>query len=363
MINSLLFICLDGWDPSYLKNIRLPSLNRIKEAGAFRLIDAAVPTLTNVNHVSMLTGAYPEKHGITGNYGFARESGNYFYIDSPEFIKEPLITVRFRKAGFKTVLLTVKAKLEGLLSTGMSLSLSAESAPPEWVKRFGPPGDIYSAEANLWLFKVACELLEEPGPKFIYLTSSDWITHAFGPGSPEANDYFARVDKAIGEILERFPKINLCVTADHGMNDKSTALDPGRLLTHNGIGAVTVPLIRDRYVVHHKNLGGACCVFLNEQKYVQDAVSFISSCPGVENAVDAATAASTYRLPRNLIGDIFILGDRKTVFGALAEPESVVRVRSHGSLHEQKIPFFGYGPVFGTANPRHNKDLLSLFTF
>jgi phosphonoacetate hydrolase len=69
MINSLLFICLDGWDPSYLKNIRLPSLNRIKEAGAFRLIDAAVPTLTNVNHVSMLTGAYPEKHGITGNYG------------------------------------------------------------------------------------------------------------------------------------------------------------------------------------------------------------------------------------------------------------------------------------------------------
>ena len=57
-------------------------------------------------------------------------------------------------------------------------------------------------------------------------------------------------------------KREIYITADHGMLEKTTALDPGRLLTEQSIPATAIPIIKDRYIAHHSNLGGAAYVFL-----------------------------------------------------------------------------------------------------
>ena len=363
MTDSFLFICIDGWDPSYLENGSLPNLSRIRSEGYFKTIQSTVPTVTNVNHVSILTGAYPEKHGVIGNYSYNRDSGRGFYMETPESITSPLISERLQAAGVDTILLTVKAKLSTLLGKGMTQTVSAEEPPADWISKLGKPGSIYKPEANIWLFKALPEFLDKAGPKFIYLATTDYVTHHHGPKSREAVEYFESIDRAIGEILNRYPDLNLCVTADHGMKEKRRAIDPGRLLTERGIKTVTIPIIKDRYVIHHQNLGGACYLFLDDSQLLKEAISILAQFPGVESALGAKDAARKYHLPINSIGDVFVLGDETTVFGELEEIEREVKLRSHGSLHEQSIPFFGWGPVFGKVLPCQNREILTLIKF
>ena len=65
------------------------------------------------------------------------------------------------------------------------------------------------------------------------------------------------------------------VTADHGMLDKTRALDPGVILRNRGLAAEAVPIIKDRYVVHHGNQGGAAYVHLENEEMLSDALAIL----------------------------------------------------------------------------------------
>ena len=101
------------------------------------------------------------------------------------------------------------------------------------------------------------------------------------------------------------------------MLEKTTALDPGRVLTEQDIPASSIPIIKDRYVAHHGNLGGAAYVFLEDQADTAEAIQILLNTPGIEEAYAAEDAAQTFRLHRERIGDIFVLADETTVFGEL----------------------------------------------
>src|ERR1700735_2288762 len=72
-------ICADGCDPSYLEAGGaagvLPALAQCRDAGVYALADAAMPTFTNPNNVSIVTGVAPAVHGISGNFMLDRETG------------------------------------------------------------------------------------------------------------------------------------------------------------------------------------------------------------------------------------------------------------------------------------------------
>ena len=72
-------ICADGCDPSYLEaGIAagvLPTIAGFRERGFFGFADAAMPTFTNPNNISIVTGAPPSIHGISGNFALDRETG------------------------------------------------------------------------------------------------------------------------------------------------------------------------------------------------------------------------------------------------------------------------------------------------
>ena len=50
--------------------------------GFSALADAAMPTFTNPNNVSIVTGAPPEVHGISGNYYLDRATGEGLCVGS-----------------------------------------------------------------------------------------------------------------------------------------------------------------------------------------------------------------------------------------------------------------------------------------
>ncbi len=85
-----------------------------------------MPTVTNVNNVSLVTASYPQAHGITSNYWFDRQTASEHYMESGEFVESETMFQRATAVGARSLLVTAKDKLRRLLSKGATLSISAE---------------------------------------------------------------------------------------------------------------------------------------------------------------------------------------------------------------------------------------------
>jgi phosphonoacetate hydrolase len=72
-------ICADGCDPAYIEVGLaagvLPTVSKWREHGFYAIADAAMPTFTNPNNMSIVTGVPPAMHGISGNFALDRASG------------------------------------------------------------------------------------------------------------------------------------------------------------------------------------------------------------------------------------------------------------------------------------------------
>ena len=78
-------ICLDGCEPAYLDEaIRaglMPALVKIKERGTVRFAHSVIPSFTNPNNLSIVTGRPPAVHGISGNYFLDPDTGMVIHHD------------------------------------------------------------------------------------------------------------------------------------------------------------------------------------------------------------------------------------------------------------------------------------------
>ena len=336
-------ICLDGVSPDYLTPATTPSLDRLNESGWRVVGRSAMPSVTNVNNVSIVTASPPAVHGITTNYYYDRRSGRATYMESAEFVRAPTIFERAAEAGRRSALITAKDKLRTLLERGATEVISSES-PPRWlVDSIGPPPPILSVEVNHWLFRAALALCRARPPDLLYLSTTDYAQHKHPPHSEESQANLTTLDALLAQLLDSGPEFDVVITADHGMVAKTRGLDLGRILARAGIAAEAVPIIKDRYVAHHQNLGGAAYVFVADSAQVDDTAAVLLAEQGVESIWTRAEAAAEYQLYPERIGDLFVLATEETVFGDLPSPRGPVCVRSHGGLHTRAVPIIAAG--------------------
>ena len=343
MTGKTLIICVDGMGPDYLDNAHTPTLDRLAREGFRVTAKSVIPSVTNVNNVSIITGVPPMVHGITSNYLLDRATRQERYMESPEYLLCETVLQRARKAGMSTALLTSKKKLLALLRAGADIALAAEDPDDEMTARAGPGHDIYSAEINHWLFRALAIVMRERRPDVVYCSTTDWAMHKFAPGEPEAIAHVEGLDAILGEVLDENPDLEVYVTADHGMSAKTRGIDVEKVLARRGIACRAVPIIKDRYVAHHQNLGGASYVYLDEAGQLAEAIGSLREVEGIEQVLDNEGAAATFSLHRERIGDIMILGDADTVFGTFDSERTGVSVRSHGSRHESDVPLIVRG--------------------
>ena len=356
-----LIILIDGGDPAYFEASHTPNLDKIASEGARYTVSCQMPSVTNVNNVSMICGAPPAAHGITANYFLNAETGEEVYMESGDFVLAPTLMEMGSAAGRATAVLASKQKLCDMIGKGAQTVVTAED-PPEWLTRkAGAKEDIYSGAVNLWLLRAARAVLEEEKPDLLYVTTTDYLQHKYGPESEEAQAHHAALDAEVGRLVDSWLRIHkdgtVFVTADHGMLDKTRALDPGVILRSEGIGAEAVPIIKDRYVVHHGNQGGAAYVHLQSEETLAEALAILKAHTGVEDALSRQEAAARFQLMAGRVGDIMVLADSGTVFGVMEEAEREVRLRSHGSVHESVVPLWALNaPGFAPNEPARHFD-------
>jgi len=348
---------IDGLDPEYVERSDMPNLKRMISSGAYTVGKAVLPSVTNVNNASLVTGCFPDQHGIVSNFYFDPRTGRSVMMESAEFLLRPTLFERAGRLGLRSGLVTAKDKIKTLLSRGADIAVSAEMPEPAFVSAAGSRPDMYSAEVNYWVFRAARHLLRRNDVDILYLSTTDYMMHAYAPAEAPSLEHLHRLDRLLGEIVDDHAHLGVLLTADHGMNAKTEGIDVARVLAAKGIAAEVVPIIRDKHVVHHQNLGGACYVYLEEQADTLKASEVLRGFPGIEEIHERAEAARRFRLRKNRIGDFLLLGACHVAFGALPAARQEIRVRSHGSRHEQAVPILCYGLGPDVRRLEYNLDL------
>jgi phosphonoacetate hydrolase len=360
----LVVVCIDGSEPAYMEEaIRagaMPWLAGARGRGTYTLADCVVPSFTNPNNLSIVTGAPPSVHGICGNYFYDRESGAEVMMNDPKFLRAETILAAFSKAGAKVAAVTAKDKLRRLLGKGLEgICFSSEKANETTRAEHGidnalaklgrPLPSVYSAALSETVFAAGEWLLENERPDLLYLSTTDYIQHKHAPGTSAANDFYGMMDG----YFAAFEKLGATValTADHGMNGKTDASGAPKVvylqdLADGWLGkdaARVILPITDPYVVHHGALGSFAFVYLPEGADRAALARRIAGAAGIEAVFDRAEAARRFELPEDRIGDLTVIGDIHTALGSARARHDLsgldAPLRSHGGLSEQRVPF------------------------
>ncbi len=361
-------VCIDGSEPGYIEAAiaagLAPNLDRIMRTGSSTTAKSVIPSFTNPNNISIITGRPPSVHGIAGNYFLDPATGQEVMMNDAKFMRVGTIMQALQDGGARVAVITAKDKLRTLLgngldcSAGRAVAFSSEKADKVNVAENGiadvlglvgmPLPEVYSAELSELVFAAGVRLLETMRPDAMYLSTTDYVQHRAAPGSEVANRFYAMLDRYVGRLDAAGAVVAL--TADHGMNDKYLPDGTPDVIylqdlfdawTAKGACRVILP-ITDPYVAHHGALGSFATAYLPPNADAAALLDRLRALDGVALAIGRDEACRRFELPPDRIGDVVIVSTRHKVLGTsrdrhdlsgLTEP-----LRSHGGLTEQAVP-------------------------
>lgn len=356
-------VCVDGCEPDYLAQAvatgHMPWLKRTLALGSGLTADCVVPSFTNPNNLSIVTGVPPSVHGICGNYLYDVTTGTEVMMNDPKWLRAPTLLAALTDAGMSVAVLTAKDKLRTLLGHKMKgICFSAEKADQVSMAQNGienvlaltglPLPSVYSADLSEFVFAAGVKIMQTIKPDVMYLSTTDYVQHKHAPGTEGANAFYRMLDGYLGQ-LDAMGCVT-ALTADHGMNAK-VAMDgtPDVIYLQdwfdNWLGktlARVILPITDPYVVHHGALGSFATVYLPDGADVDAACKRLAALKGMELVLPRAQAAEHFELPADRIGDLVAVSERFTVIGTSAARHDLtaleVPLRSHGGISEQRVP-------------------------
>jgi len=379
-------VCIDGSEPAYIEQAIadgiMPNMAGILEKGADLRSASAMPSFTNPNNLSIVTGCPPSVHGISGNFFLDRETGEKVMMNDPKFLRAPTIFSAFQKEGAKIAIITAKDKLRRLLGHGLviaegrALCFSSERADEVSLDENGienvldlvgqPLPDVYSAELSGFVMAAGALIARREKPDLMYLSTTDYIQHKYAPGSAGSNAFYAMMDGHIGALDAL--GCTLVMVADHGMNDKHKVDGSPDVIylqdvldewLGQGKAEVICP-ITDPYVVHHGALGSYVTVYLEKSVDTDALVDKLSTLDGIDTVLSQGRAATALELPEDRVGDLVVTSTRHVVIGAAKAAHDLsgldAPLRSHGGFTEQTVPFMINRPTAGLGPDRRLRN-------
>jgi phosphonoacetate hydrolase len=362
-------ICLDGSADEYfdaaLARGLTSNLQRFATQGYRGMARGALPSFTNVNNTSIVTGVSPAVHGIGGNFFFDTSTGEEVMMNSAKFVRAETILAAATRAGRKVAVVTAKEKLRDIFANGVvksagagGIAFSSEKAREAKVHTHGidgveelvgePTPAIYSGEASLYVLKAGAALVEKGHADFLYLSTTDYMQHLYAPETKEALDFYSAIDVQFGRLQKA--GCLLGITADHGMNAKqkpdgspNVVYLESELTGQFGKGFRVILPITDPYVVHHGALGSFAVIHLPSGRERKPIIDFLLKFDGVTEVWEKEPAAKKLELPLDRLGDLVVLSARDVVLGRTPEYHDLKALkgplRSHGGRYEEMVPF------------------------
>ncbi len=213
----VVLVSLDGFRYDYAKKYGARHLLALGEQGAIASqgMIPSYPSLTFPNHYTLVTGLYPEHHGIVANnfYDPIRKQ-RYSYSDP---------ATSSDGSWYGGTPLWVLAEKQGMRSACFfwpGSEAEIDGGRPTYYLKF----DDHFPDAKR-IEQVLAWLRMPPGqrPHFItlYYSNVDHAGHQYGPDSPQTAAAVQHVDQLVGDLWAQLSQlqlpVDLFVVADHGM--------------------------------------------------------------------------------------------------------------------------------------------------
>ncbi|KAF1992100.1 Phosphodiest-domain-containing protein [Aulographum hederae CBS 113979] len=228
---TTILISLDGFRADFLKRGLTPTLNAFVQEGVSPLyMLPSFPSVTFPNHYTMVTGLYPESHGIVGNTFWDPEIKEEFYYTHPDSMQpkwwggEPL-WVTAENQGMRTAVHMwpgSEAHIAGVEPSHLDKYNGTEELDLK-VQRIFELIDLPGPDS-------AQAMMDKPRPQLIaaYVPNVDADGHKYGPNSTEIKQTIQNVDTMLADIFEGLTArnltniVNVVVVSDHGMATTDT---------------------------------------------------------------------------------------------------------------------------------------------
>ncbi|MEG0851897.1 MAG: ectonucleotide pyrophosphatase/phosphodiesterase [Flavobacterium sp.] len=222
----VVLVSMDGFRWDYAKHFKLQNLKQIAAEGVHaKSMKPSYPSKTFPNHYSIVTGLYPDHHGIINNVFYDAALNESFSLssdaksDSRYYGGNPIWNLA-EQQGVKTA---------SFFWPGSDI----DKRNPSYFKKYD--GKIpYGARIDTVMKWLQLPEKQRPHLVTLYFDEPDHTGHNFGPSSTETKKAVIKMDSIMGAISRRLDqleigkKINLIIVSDHGMasisNDKKVAV-------------------------------------------------------------------------------------------------------------------------------------------
>ncbi|XP_029450264.1 ectonucleotide pyrophosphatase/phosphodiesterase family member 1 [Rhinatrema bivittatum] len=219
----LLLFSLDGFRAEYLHTWGglLPAISKLKTCGTYTPnLRPVYPTKTFPNHYSIVTGLYPESHGVVDNKMYDHSRNAFFTLKSEE---------KFNPFWYQGEPIWLTAMNQGLKAGTFfwpGADVKINGSFPNFYKKYNRS---ISFEERVIEILSWMRLPEGERPHFytLYLEEPDDSGHKYGPVSSAVIKALQRVDGIVGMLMDGLKQMNLhkCLNiillSDHGMEQGS----------------------------------------------------------------------------------------------------------------------------------------------
>jgi len=218
----VILISMDGFRWDYIYRGITPNLNKLADEGIHALsLRPSFPSKTFPNHYSIITGMYPENHGIIFNSFTNTFTGETYRIGDTISTRQ---SKWYKGEAFWETANRHNIKTASFFWVGSEQDI--EYKRPTYFHHYNQNISFEERVNGVikWL-----QLPENERPQFItlYFEEPDSKGHSFGPNSPETNKAIALVDSMLGLLINKLKnigmedKVNIIVVSDHGMAEIS----------------------------------------------------------------------------------------------------------------------------------------------
>jgi predicted AlkP superfamily pyrophosphatase or phosphodiesterase len=316
--HHVILISIDGF-PAWMWNdpsLQVPNLRKLAAEGASaKAMTVSNPSITWINHTTLVTGVEPRKHGVLFNGLLVRQEGNKPakiepWVDKSKLVHVPTLYDIAHQNGLTTaesdwVAVTRPgsitwsfAELPEVESPIVKEMVAAGTVTPEHIEwmQMGPKRKSVTFLDNMWT-KAAIHIFKTHRPNLLlyHTLNTDATHHTYGPGTMASHTALAYADKLVGDLVQAVEESGLrdrttfVISTDHGFKKVSKYVYPNVVLKKAGLAVAFGPTITtaDAFCMIQ---GGMAFVYVSDPSRKAELLpklkEMFAQTEGVERVID-----------------------------------------------------------------------------
>ena len=316
----VILISLDGF-PAWMWNdesLQVPNLRMLAAEGAStKAMTVSNPSITWINHTTLVTGVNPRKHGVLFNGLLVRQGPGKppkieQWVDKTQLVFAPTIYDFAHEAGLTTAesdwVAVTRAKtitwsfpelpnVDGPIEKEL---IAAGVMKPEHIAwmQLGPQRKSVTFLDNMWT-KAAIHMFQKHKPNLLmfHTLNTDATHHAYGPASMASHTALAYADRLVGDLVQAVDASGLrdqttfFIATDHGFKKVNKIIYPNVVLKQAGLAKGLGPLINtcDAYTMTQ---GGMAFVYITNPERKAELLpklkEMLAQTEGVDRVIDGS---------------------------------------------------------------------------